>query len=640
MCSLLSLKQIYLYLAFMLKFLSIFLTIAVCLSANAQTKVSFSIEKAGVFDPRQPSEDWFVSIQRTKAFAPDGNDWKAELSRLKAIQKERYPAKNNASDNQTIRSGELPEQTKGFQGNLSGSSTPNDNSLAISNDGYLISAINSTLWFYDTNADTLMRNVTLYHFMQPLNLSGSKYDPKVIYDNEADRFILVYLNGTSSNNSATVTCFSTSGNPMDPWNIYVIPGNPLNDTSWTDYPAISINKNDFFLTGNLLISGMGVTWQLSFKQTLIWQVDKMSGYNGDAALNFTMWKDIEYGGRRIRNLHPVRSGRGVHDTDQYFISNRNFSLGTDSIFLVRISDSQLSGNAQISVEHLTSNKQYHLVVDAPQADGQWLATNDCRVLGAIKEQEIIHFVGNTTDTLSGNSAVYHGRIDLTDRSCTGHIVADSVLNFGYPNIAYTGVEHGEEECVIVVEYTSPVHNPGVGAFYFDTLGTYHPLVVLRTGDSTINMLSDQLERWGDYSGIQRKYNEPCHVWMSATYGTSLRKNATWISRVQVADTCRALPVPPPPPSDTVIYQGPFTGVIFPNPAKDMFQFAFTIDQDEQTEISLYDAGGRRVKDLLRDELRAGEYLFSFYTGYLASGIYILEVKTLSGRKFTGKVLIE
>jgi len=625
----------------MIRFLGLFFMMALAVQANGQSKVNYTIKKAGVFDPREPSQDWHISLQRTKAFAPDGNDWKAELNRLKEIQKKRYPAKTTTGNSTVLRSGDALDVTAGFEGNMSGSSTPNDNTLAISNDGYMVSAVNSTIIFYDTHADTLMRYVTLYHFMQPLNLSGSKYDPKVLYDNEADRFIMVYLNGSSANNSATVTCFSTSGNPMDPWNIYVIPGNPLNDTSWTDYPAISVNKTDFFLTGNLLISGPGVSWQLSFKQTLIWQVDKASGYNGDAALNFTIWKDIEYGGKRIRNLHPVMSGRGIYDDDQYFISNRNFSLGTDSVFLVRLSHSQVSGNAQISVEHLTSNKQYHLVVDAPQADGQWLATNDCRVLGAIKEADIIHFVGNTTDTTTGNTAVYHGRIDLADRSCTGHIIADTVLNYGYPNLAYTGIEFGEEQWVMVVEYTSPTHFPGLAAIYFDTLGMYHPPVILRTGDNTINMLSDNLERWGDYSGIQRKYNDPCHVWMSGTYGNTTKKNATWVSRVQVADTCRTLPTPPiDPPADSVTYQGPFTGIIFPNPAKDMFQFAFTIEQQEQTEIALYDSGGRRVKDLLSDELRAGEYLFSFYTGYLASGIYILEVKTNTGRKFTGKVMIE
>ncbi len=594
--------------------------------------------KKGTFYPRAEREDWHISLQNQEAPTPDGKGWKSELLRRKNEIQKRYPRMEYKSAMRNLISGTFPAQGKGFEGNLSGGSTPNDNSVAVSNDGYMVSAINTNLYFYDLNADTLMDDASLSVFMLPTTLVGSKYDPKVIYDNEADRFILSFLNGSSANTSAIVTCFSTSSNPMDPWHVYAIQGNPFNDTSWTDYPAISVNKTDFFVTGNLILSQSGVSWQLGFKQTLIWQVHKQDGYNGEDTLRFGLWSDINYNNQRIRNLHPVRSGRGIYESDQYLLSNRNFSAGSDSIFVVHISDGYLNGNPQLSVQHVNASKQYHLTVNAPQADGQDLATNDSRVLGAIKEGDIVHFVSNTTDTLTGNSAVYHGRLDLSNYTCTANILSDTLLNFGYPNIAYTGVEFGEEESVIAFEYSSVQHNPGIACIYVGNDLQYDSLVIIKEGDSTINMLADNLERWGDYTGIQRVYNQPCKVWFTGTFGNSNRRNATWVARLDVADSCRTLPEPPM--EDTITYTGSFDGVLFPNPAREIFSFAFIMEVEEEAEIAVYDMHGRKVKVLMSDLIKQGKNLLSFSTAHLRTGLYVVSVETQSGRKYTRKLVVE
>jgi hypothetical protein len=605
--------------------------------AHAQQRERLTGVKVGSFDPRSQTEDWRISLQHLEAPSPDGEGYKAELLRRKNDMKRRFPERGGSGMRDTLASDTIPYSTFGMQGNLSGSSTPNDNSLAISNSGYLISAVNTNLLFYDTNADTVMRDVSLSLFLYPFTPLGSKYDPKVIYDNEADRFVLVFLNGSSATTSSIITCFSTTSNPMDLWNIYEVEGNPFNDTSWTDYPAIAVNDEDLFITGNLILSATGVSWQAGFKQTLIWQVRKDDGYTGADSLRFDLWHDLNFDGTRIRNLHPVRVGRGVYERDQYFLSNRNFSPGSDSIFVVRINDFQHTGNAQLSIQMASTSPHYHLAVNAPQADGQELATNDSRVLGAVKEGNIVHFVGNTTDTALGTSAVYHGRLNVASLQCTGHIISMPGVHFGYPNIAYTGIEYGEEQCMIVYEYSGGNLNPGLAATHYDNQGVHHGLVVLKSGDSTINMLPDALERWGDYLGIQRKYDEPCRVWCAGTYGNGARKNATWIARIQAEHSCRSLPVPLPPEPP---YAGEYNGVIFPNPVADMFSFAFTMEQGEEAEIALFDDQGRKVKVLLEDYINAGQNLFTFNTVYLRTGLYLLTVTTSSGRKYTEKLVVE
>ena len=147
-----------------------------------------------------------------------------------------------------------------------------------------------------------------------------KYDPKFIYDHEEDRFIMVFLVGNKPLIVMYVLPFSTTNNPLDDWNVYMLKGDALNSGHWTDYPAISLTKDDLFITGNLLLDG--VSWQLGFKESIIWQIDKLSGYNGSDSLEFNLWSDIKDDSITIRNIHPVRGARELQDKKQYFLSNK------------------------------------------------------------------------------------------------------------------------------------------------------------------------------------------------------------------------------------------------------------------------------------------------------------------------------
>ncbi len=60
---------------------------------------------------------------------------------------------------------------------------PSDNAMAISNDGFIVSAINTNVQFYDTNKDTLIKKMSLRQFAWGLDgVNSHQYDPKAIYD--------------------------------------------------------------------------------------------------------------------------------------------------------------------------------------------------------------------------------------------------------------------------------------------------------------------------------------------------------------------------------------------------------------------------------------------------------------------------
>ena len=613
--------------------LALVLTIPVFASGQVTfDKTSVSVEKAGTIYPQNHTVNWQVSLQKHKFPTPDGDDYLSELTRRKAIQKARFPRKETNGRGGGWPVDSLPRIEKMFEGNQAGNSTPNDNNLAISNSGYLISVVNSNLYFYDMNADTLMYNNSLGAWTLPLNITNGKFDPKVIFDPYNNRFILVFLNGNSAAASRYIVCFSTSDNPMDPWNMYKLTGNPFDDNSWSDYPALALNKGDLFLTINLLTPGQ--SWQLGFKQTIIWQIEKRSGYEGDSTLNSDIWSNIALGGTNIRNLHPVRNARGQFENqhNMYFLSNRNFSLQTDSIFLVEVTNLLTGGNAAINIDHLSTSPDYFLTVDAPQPGGQELATNDSRVLGGIIEGNIIQFVQNSIDTATGNSAIYHGFINTQTMTCTGNIVSDSVLNFGYANIAGVSNTPGEQESIMTFEYTSPNDFPGFACIYYDGNGNYSPVKILKEGENRISIFNDPLERWGDYSGIQRRYNDPCKVWACGTYGKANTDNGTWIVEIGTDTVCASLPVGIEEPTSETL-------VVFPNPSNDIVYYNFDVSSRQAALIQLYDNQGRLVRDLMQDEVSEGEYRFSFNVSHLAPGLYHLSISGSKGLKETKTIVV-
>lgn len=113
--------------------------------------------------------------------------------------------KNNATPPQVLRS---------FAANIS-QGTPNDNDMAVSNNNIVASCVNTNINFYgDTGRFIWGRLLSaLTNRLGPLNRT---YDPRVIYDPIADKFILVFLQGSSSADTRIIVGFSTDTDPTKP----------------------------------------------------------------------------------------------------------------------------------------------------------------------------------------------------------------------------------------------------------------------------------------------------------------------------------------------------------------------------------------------------------------------------------------
>ncbi|MDA9261797.1 T9SS type A sorting domain-containing protein [Flavobacteriales bacterium] len=593
----------------------------------SQTKTTYTITKKGEVNVKESlANDLKVKLSNLEPPSPDGNSTKSYLLRRKNAIQEKYPQSSSRSGSRSVTIDDTLTVGKSFISNISSAGQPNDNSMAISNDGIVVSAFNSAVFIRDTEIDSTLGEISLSTFSAQIGMNYDNFDPKMIYDPEADRFILIYLAGRTVANSNIVICFSQTKDPMGVWNVYSVSGNPLNDGSWSDYPAISLTKDEAFITINLL--NPGGTWQTSFKQTVIWQIDKADGYSGASAITTDLWSELKEGGGYMRNMHPVRGGFDLKSKTQYFLSNRNFAAMSDSIYLIKIDNTIASGTAAVDVKLINADINYFLAPNARQKGNRWFYTNDSRVLGGIVENGKIQFVQHCLDRPSGNCVIYHGVISDIDGtpSIKARTIKTTGVDYGYPNIVYGGVIPNENKSVIGFNHTGIAKFAGISAVYFDG-NNYSKVKTVQSGASEVNPSVSYIMRWGDYFGMQRRYNESCNVWMSGYYGEN-KKNRSWVAEAILPGDCY----------DTVT-QTPYTeNTLFPNPSIAQTEIHFTLDEAKNIRIDLITSDGKLIRVLYDDAAKKGENRLSFSTESLASGFYYVRIYSGKENILTKKLM--
>lgn len=586
--------------------------ILIRISLHAQTQVERNLvsPKAGTVNLAETVDLWESSLyfikEQPKPASDIGNK-KEELKKLQAVFN-----KPNARSGERLYAPK-PILENNFTANTA-QGTPNDNHVAISNDGKIVSVVNTNMRVYDENG-TQLQSKTLTQFSFGLGVFTVISDPRVIYDPVEDRFILMYFVGTNSTATRIIIGFSQTNDPTGTWNLYALSGNPLNDSTWSDYPIISLTDKDFFITFNHLRDGQ--SWQAGFRYSAIWQIDKARGFDGDT-LQYNFWHHIEHNGKPVWSVCPIQPGLFPTPTQSYFLSVRPSDLNNDTVFLHTITDSYASGNAQLNTKVLTTDVAYGLPPNARQRDNQFLATNDARVLSGMIQNNKIQYVQNTIDPNTLKAGIYYGVIDnpgSTSPTIKGRIISYDSVELGYPSIAYMGNNEFDNRSIITCSITNMDTFPGTCAIYVDANGNYSEPLVVKYGSKAVNLLLDSTERWGDYTGIQRKYNEPNTAWLAGSFGN--QTYGTWIAKVVNADSGTV--------SSINSYTKPAVLNAFPNPAVERIEFELETPANNYLRIAVVDAAGKEIALLYQDYLKTGLAKLSFNTGHLQQGLYFVQV---------------
>jgi hypothetical protein len=584
-----------------------------CAHAQSGRCRQYQAPLAGTVDFGKVEDKYNASVYSLEAPEVEGEEDMERLKEVKSASAAKFPIKASGTRKKTTAA-PMPVLGINFVAD-SISQIPPDNYSAVSKDYKAVAVINSNFTVYDALSGAYLYRKGLKVVSAAVGLNNAiydyRFDPKVIYDPEADKFICIMLNGTNQYNWVVVG-FSQTNDPAGAWNYYKFYGDYTGDTTWFDYPALTITKDELFFTGNKI--KYNTSWQAGFKQTLIYQVRKADGYSG-STLTYRIWDSIGYDGRNLRCLYPVKPADGLTAPAQYFLSNRNFDLLNDTVFVVKVPDVIGAPDSTLTVTPLVSSLSYGVPPDGRQPDTSvTLATNDGRVLGGFMKGDQIQFVSTSVNPLNGASGVYHGIINNVSGSpaLTGKLFSIDTLDFGYPNISYAGNFGGSNQSIISFEHSGPNKYPGYGAVFFD--GTdFSDMLTIKTGDSSIKVMPGKQQRWGDYSGSQPEWNAIGVVWVDGIFGRKNKNYGNYMAQL-VSPNFTGVPTVAPKISETRLY---------PVPAMQYVKLEFSLEKAQGYSFYIYDVAGKVVDKILDRYCSEGRNIIQFNTAALPSGTYFL-----------------
>lgn len=552
-------------------------------------------------------EKWAISVKSISSHEHGS-------AKVQMIKDSKLPAKINSfkpSDGvESYSRAVYPEIGKNYEANWSIESTPPDNTMAISNAGIVVTANNDGIEYYSASGSFLYFDYWS-DFFNDNTLNASLFDPKVIYDSGSDRYVLIVLHGSNANTSKVLVCFSKTNNPVNGWWVYKLTGNPLGNNGWFDYPALGVSNNEIYITGNLFKGN-------SYDQPLVYQIPKAAGYAGQS-LDWQYWSDLTASSIEPFSLVPASFGQqGNYGPGIYFVSNE--SSGDSRIILWDLTD-DMSGSPQMN-GYTINTEAYSPAANALQSGtSDQLDNGDCRVQSAFYLNGIVHFVFHS-DIGEGWNGINYNRLNVANSTNESHMYGlQGSYDYSYPAVASFATSNTDPTVMIAFLRSSENSYPEVRVTNCDRDFTWSPSTQVKEGETYVDFLSDEVERWGDYTGICRKHNSPDpRIWLAGCYGADINSQSafntykTWVAEIKSGET---VSVAEPEIAEEV--------KVFPNPTYNLFNIRFTTDGLTPVQIDLLDAHGVIIRTLYHDTPKQGENKLTFNQDALTPGTYILSI---------------
>lgn len=521
-----------------------------------------------------------------------------------------------------------PQISSGFEANDFNGYYPSDNTMAVSKDGIIVSAINTNLCYYDTLGNKLFSS-SFEDLINDSTLTSLLFDPKIEYDSKEDRFVVIILHGFIDSTTKVLSMFSKTSNPLDGWYVYYLDGAPINDSAWFDYPNIGISDESIFVSGNIF------TENSELIESMVFEIDKNLAYNGDT-VNWACWNNFD---EQAFNIVPVSYGhKGNYGSQMYFVSSFSWQDTVNMIPYLRVfhltstlndTNPQMSYHSQIMPFSIPGH-------GLQLGSNDLISINDMRIFDAIYLNGYIHFVypSEYTNTYCG---INYNRLNVNTYNNWHSIYGYDGFTCAFPSLASFTTDSTDKTVMITFLRSGATIYPETRAVICDDSGNWSASSLIKEGESHVSGHSSGLARWGDYSETVRIHDSPSpKVWTHSCFGDVYTNGAytiyylnNWISKIDGMVIS----------SINENQQSEIETNVYPNPVLDMYNIEFEIKTTSKVEIKIIDVNGKLVKILYSDNARAGKNVLSFNKGALESGTYFILLKTESGKQISKKLIV-
>ncbi|HID38769.1 MAG TPA: hypothetical protein EYP36_04550, partial [Calditrichaeota bacterium] len=406
--------------------------------------------------------------------------------------------------------------------------------------GHLVLVVNSSIEWY-TKDGTLQNSQSLKSFFTSLEPQTGTFDPKVLYDQYEDRFVVVTLekqdNGANdpANISKIFLAVSDDSDPNGTWYFQAIDAKTIvsSNDHWADYPGFAVDAQAVYVTANLFTFGSN-----SYGGSRLWITAKGAGnggfYDGGTA-STTVHDPASAVGESSTTMQPAHMfGAAQDNVGTFLVRYSGYSDGTNEFLSIIRVDNPLGS---ISFSHQFVNvgdieDTNGGMPDAPQQGTSYLIdTGDRRAYHAVWRNNNLYTVSTTLPASgadAGEATAYWWQVNTATLSSLtladqgyigGEDIASGTYTF-YPTIAVDGNNN------IAIGFAASGSSIYPGAYYTgrmnsDAAGTMQPASALREGvDYYYRAFGGSRNRWGDYSAISVSPDDDQTFWVFNEYALS------------------------------------------------------------------------------------------------------------------------
>ena len=403
---------------------------------------------------------------------------------------------------------------------------------------HVVSVVNVTIEWH-TKAGVLESSQSLASFFNTLSPLTFTFDPKVIYDGHAGRFVVVTLEktdtafGDPSNTSRILLAVSDDNDPNGTWYFHAINAKINIDSTdcWADYPGFAVDEEAVYITNNMFSFGGG-----PYKGQRLWIINKMPLYTGGAAVVTVHdpWTIIGSPDLAMTTQPAHIFESAPADLGTFLVGYSGLNDGT-AVFLGIIRVDNPLTVPTFSIQFISfgtianTDNLWMDMPDAPQlGSGTAIETNDRRALHAVWRNNSLWMTTTIVPPIgpdAGQATAHWVRIDTTDLEAlsladqgdvSGEDIALGTHTF-FPSIAVDSADN----MGIGFAASGPSIYPGAyytGRLATDSPGTVQPTEALAEGvDYYVRTFGGSRNRWGDYSGISIDPVDDSTFWVFNEY---------------------------------------------------------------------------------------------------------------------------
>ncbi len=399
---------------------------------------------------------------------------------------------------------------------------PPDTILAVG-PGHVVEATNSEFIVYTKTGSVARPQTSFDAFFDPVKpagWAGFMFDPRVVYALSYQKYAMIALGKDDTNQRAY--CFlgiSQTDDPTGAWWLWRF--DQISD-AWWDYASLGADNWGLYLTGNYFY------WAGGFKYAVVWRWDNTLFDGGGA--NGTVWSDLRWPnsasafGLQVIHAHSTAGGNLT-----FFANTHSGSGNQVELWTLDHDDNSLTNVAVPSSQYYAIYEQVDQPGSTTDIDG-----GDARVLNGVYAQRNV-FVTLTTDVNNDNaqSGAYVGKMDVdTDTMEWQTILWATGSYLFYPAITIAGGGSTDPVLAVAHSWASPPNNTfasGATKLYTNhPAGTDGPWTFAAAGlASYVNLDSNNVNRWGDYSGAVYDWSTGL-FWDSVEYAGT---GNTWRTRI-------------------------------------------------------------------------------------------------------------